>query len=286
MTPYVIDNRKQLTIYLLFILGIIGSFILGCVFGYQMANTELMIAPAAVVEQTIEPVTDESMEGDKVIEDTKKSDNRTPIEQKKNDKQENSKKAQQEKKNAKNTTQNTKQIKQASIKKVEPVIKKPVVSPAKKITDVKPPVSVTKPVQTSIKKDTSTAPLTSQKTDAQPASVSTNNNNSDSSAEILRPQSEETKSSGNTDGSVSTQKKKSYYSVQAGLFANRDNAVKFLDELLSNGFDAYLVDFVSSSGVVKYNVRFGRSEDRNTSRQRLVEFRQAFTTPAYIVIGN
>ncbi|MCW9005616.1 MAG: hypothetical protein OQK70_10155, partial [Gammaproteobacteria bacterium] len=61
---------------------------------------------------------------------------------------------------------------------------------------------------------------------------------------------------------------------------------KFLDELLSNGFDAYLVDFVSSSGVVKYNVRFGRSEDRNTSRQRLVEFRQAFTTPAYIVIGN
>ena len=73
MTPYVIDNRKQLTIYLLFILGIIISFGLGCVFGYQIANTESMISKAPAIEQSTETdSTDDAMEGDQVIEDTKK----------------------------------------------------------------------------------------------------------------------------------------------------------------------------------------------------------------------
>ena len=93
MTPYVIDNKKQLTIYLLFILGIIISFGLGCVFGYQIANTESMLAPTPVIEQSSETdsATDEIMEGDKVIEDTKKSGDESSIKQKKSDNQQNSK---------------------------------------------------------------------------------------------------------------------------------------------------------------------------------------------------
>ena len=281
MTPYVIDNRKQLTIYLLFILGIIISFGLGCVFGYQIANTESMLAPTPVIEQSAEAdsVTDEVMEGDKVIEDTKKPDNKSAVEKKKSNNQQSRKKTEKVKK----TAISKPQTKPAIVKKAKPVIKKPVVRQQKKTDVVKQPVTVKKPKQLPAKKVAPT--VASQKTVTQPSSVNTENDKVESSATTTEQQPAGTSSTENSNV-VSSKDNKRYYSVQAGLFANRENAVKYLDELLGNGFDAYLVDFVSTSGVVKYNVRFGRSEDRKTSRKRLSEFRQAFTTPAYIVMGN
>ena len=74
------------------------------------------------------------------------------------------------------------------------------------------------------------------------------------------------------------------FAVQVGMFANRDNAQKLVYELIDNGYDAYMDEFVSTSGELKYNVRFGRYADRASVQSRLAEYKQAYNSPAYIII--
>ena len=74
------------------------------------------------------------------------------------------------------------------------------------------------------------------------------------------------------------------YAVQVGMFANRDNAQKLVYELVDNGFDAYMDEFVSSSGELKYNVRFGRYVDRASVQSKLAEYKRTYSAPAYIII--
>ena len=269
MTPYVIDKQKQLTIYLLFVLGIIISFGLGFVFGFKIANPGSMLDSLPAIEQPAEaeqPVeentTDETDDSKKKPDETidKKSQEEKASDQKKTVSQTNKPKAVETKKTASSQTQQKKEIKSTAAK--------PVATPQKT------PVTVSQPVKTVEKPVVKVAQITSPPA-ANPVSVEA----------VKEKQNTETDNTEKTTAD-NTDKKKPHYSVQAGLFASRDNAVTFLDELLSNGFDAYLLDFVSSSGDVKYNVRFGRSDDRDVTKKRLEEFRQAFNTPAYIVIGN
>ncbi len=77
---------------------------------------------------------------------------------------------------------------------------------------------------------------------------------------------------------------KRFYSVQAGMFASKNNAMGFIEELAAKDFEAYVTDFVSSSGTTKYNVRVGRFEERNQAREVLREFQKSFASPAYVVI--
>ena len=76
------------------------------------------------------------------------------------------------------------------------------------------------------------------------------------------------------------------FSVQVGVFANRENALNLVEELKTGGFDAYLDEFVASGGEVKYNVRFGREADRGLIQQQLSKYKQQFSTSAYIIISK
>jgi len=74
------------------------------------------------------------------------------------------------------------------------------------------------------------------------------------------------------------------YSIQAGMFASEVNANSFIEKLKIKQFDAYVSDFVSSSGATKYNVRVGKFEQREQARLVLKEFQKSFSSPAYVVI--
>ena len=76
------------------------------------------------------------------------------------------------------------------------------------------------------------------------------------------------------------------YSIQAGMFASKNNAESFIKKLAVEKFEAYVSDFVSTSGAVKYNVRVGRFEERNKAREKLKEYQKFFSTPAYVVISQ
>ncbi len=77
-----------------------------------------------------------------------------------------------------------------------------------------------------------------------------------------------------------------YYSIQAGMFASKVNASSFIDKLAEKDFKAYVSNFVSTSGAIKYNVRVGRFEKRQQARVLLREFQKHFSSPAYVVISD
>ncbi len=76
------------------------------------------------------------------------------------------------------------------------------------------------------------------------------------------------------------------YSIQAGMFASKTNAQSFIDKLSEKGFAAYVAEFVSSDGAVKYNVRVGHFSSREQARERLKEYQQLFSSLAYVVIAE
>lgn len=75
-----------------------------------------------------------------------------------------------------------------------------------------------------------------------------------------------------------------FYSIQAGMFASEANANSFIEKLSQKQFNAYVSDFVSTSGATKYNVRVGKFEQRDQARLLLKEFQKSFSSPAYVVI--
>ena len=74
------------------------------------------------------------------------------------------------------------------------------------------------------------------------------------------------------------------YTVQAGVFESRDNAMKLVAELGTKGFDAYVDEVGSNTGDTKFNVRFSRNSDRDYVQKRLARFKQLYTTSAYIIV--
>lgn len=76
------------------------------------------------------------------------------------------------------------------------------------------------------------------------------------------------------------------YSIQAGMFASKTNAQSFIDKLSEKDFAAYVAEFVSSDGAVKYNVRVGHFPSREQARERLKDYQRLFSSPAYVVIAQ
>jgi cell division septation protein DedD len=76
------------------------------------------------------------------------------------------------------------------------------------------------------------------------------------------------------------------YSIQAGMFASKTNAHSFIDKLRDKKFAAYVSEFVSSDGAVKYNVRVGHFPSREQARERLKDYQQLFSSPAYVVLAQ
>ncbi|HEX5635469.1 MAG TPA: SPOR domain-containing protein, partial [Gammaproteobacteria bacterium] len=87
-----------------------------------------------------------------------------------------------------------------------------------------------------------------------------------------------------TNSSLSAEAANTVYTVQAGVFENRDNAMKLVNELNNKGFDAYVDEVVTGSGDSKFNVRFGRHSDREQVQRKLTRFKQLYTTSAYIIV--
>lgn len=86
-----------------------------------------------------------------------------------------------------------------------------------------------------------------------------------------------------TNTSLSAESANTQYAVQAGVFDSRENAMKLVNELNAKGFDAYVDEMAANAGEVKFNVRFGRSSDRDFVQKRLVRYKQLYTTAAYII---
>lgn len=93
---------------------------------------------------------------------------------------------------------------------------------------------------------------------------------------------DETTSEPTTHNSSSTTN--TQYTVQAGVFESRDNAMKLVAELGTKGFDAYVDEVGSNTGDTKFNVRFSRNSDRDYVQKRLARFKQLYTTSAYVIV--
>ena len=75
------------------------------------------------------------------------------------------------------------------------------------------------------------------------------------------------------------------YSVQAGMFGSLTNANKFLEQLQSAGFAAYMQPHQAPDGVIRYNVRFGQFASKADAEQRLTTYKKGFSTPAYVIVN-
>jgi len=81
----------------------------------------------------------------------------------------------------------------------------------------------------------------------------------------------------------STNKNPTQYLVQVGLFASRENASSFIDQLEESGFEGYFEGFISTSGVEKYNVRLGPFTEKSTAQKKMSEFKKTHNSSAYIL---
>lgn len=95
----------------------------------------------------------------------------------------------------------------------------------------------------------------------------------------------ETASTTTTANDKTLLQQKGKYSVQAGMFGSLTNANKFLNQLKAAGFEAYMQPHQASDGVMRYNVRFGRFATKADAELRLTEYKQGFSTPAYVIIN-
>lgn len=75
----------------------------------------------------------------------------------------------------------------------------------------------------------------------------------------------------------------SKYLIQVGLFANRENAATFIEQLKKNGFDGYFEGFISTSGAEKYNVRLGPFDNKNAAQKKMADFQKQHDSSAYIL---
>jgi len=81
----------------------------------------------------------------------------------------------------------------------------------------------------------------------------------------------------------SKDKNPTQYLVQVGLFASRENASSFIDQLEESGFEGYFEGFISTSGVEKYNVRLGPFTEKTTAQEKMSKFQKDHGTSAYIL---
>lgn len=76
----------------------------------------------------------------------------------------------------------------------------------------------------------------------------------------------------------------SVYSLQLGMFRDKDNALRMIDDLQSKQHKAYLFEAADPTGRLRYNVRSGQYHNRQRAENALAAYKANFTASAYIVI--
>ena len=270
MAPFVIDSSTRQQYLIIFIIAMLLSFSLGYWLGainhqaesaqtYDELKSQILIEPET-------PAAVEENEGDKVPEEQPA----TEVEEK------------DKKKDESKVAASKSSVTAAKVEQKKTVISK---------TEPQPEVK-SAPVKVTPKPEPPPKPVVIAKPESKPKPVNTQaadvkaKSSSPSSESQPEKPSETSAVSNESSESADDNTEKSGFSVQVGLFANRENAQNLVDELIEKGFDAYMADFVSSSGEVKYNVRFGQFSDRQSVQEKLAEYKQLFSTPAYIVINK
>ena len=88
------------------------------------------------------------------------------------------------------------------------------------------------------------------------------------------------KKSGVSEKKVKKSLKRMGYTIQAGAFANPDNAVRFSESLCSQGLDATY--FAASTGL--YKVRFGNFKTRESARRRAIALKNAGVIEEFYIV--
>ena len=246
MNHIVIDYQQRQQYLMIFVAAIIVSFILGFWFGYHTVSPEIIIA-------------DDSYADSEYTAEENPSNLDTDL----NNKAENSKPA---------VSQSVADNKPVTKPAPKPVIAArpapPVVAPPPRPVVTPPPV--VKPVPVTPVNVAPPAVIN------KPAAVPVDN-----TSVVAEP---EVSSETITNSSLSDAASNTQYTVQAGAFDNRDNAMKLVADLNAKGFDAYAAESINSIGEIKFNVRFGRHSERDLVQKRLARFKQLYTTSAYIIV--
>ncbi len=295
MTPYVIDNKKRQEYFLFLLLFTVISFLLGYFFGYQNGQStakDTIVAeqpvPANIVKMQIIKTPDTKENSKKELQKDKKQKPAKSTDKKvKSDKRNNKKKVKKEK--AKPKEKSKPKPKTAKLEKSKKAIKKTVKAEPKAKRIIKNKQIVEKSKKTDVKK-IAAAVTNEQATQLKQPLINSNVQGKDTLkmdkplivSENSNKKTEQTAGSDNKP----VKEKTAGYSVQAGMFAKAENAGKYADKLKDSGFDAFVVDFISTSGKQKYNVRFGQFSQRKDAYNKMLEYKQLFTTPAYIVINK
>jgi len=259
MKAYVIDQGELKQYIFIAIIALVLSFAFGYIVGDGQDDDaqgmpEKTIDTAATDSSSPLPINkDANVTADKAGDKTAQKDLKKAKSEKK---KETKKKPPQKPKTAvKKTSSKISDSKPAKAVKKKPSVKKKIVEKEKKSAPIKPKTK--EPAVTAVSADKkSIEKSTSPRTEPVDA-----------------------KEQGQVDN-------KRLYSIQAGMFASRKNAENFIEKLAVEKFEAYVSDFVSTSGAVKYNVRVGRFEERNKAREKLKEYQKYFSTPAYVVISQ
>ncbi len=265
MTPFVIDNQVRRRYILVFVLLLIASFALGYVSGFYMGLLDKAEVP--VVSDAPEELPDQTTQDESTPEIPEKGDV-APKPEVKSDVSPPAK-----------TEKNTVAVTPPKINKPTPApnpvsqVKETKSSSVKSTIDVKPePVKQASQVSVAVVTETKKTEPVAEKIQSP---IKAEQDAPDNTGEISMV----------VEGSANVfQDSQRMFSVQVGVFANRENALNLVEELKNGGFDAYLDDFVASGGEVKYNVRFGRESDRGLIQQQLTKYKQQFSTSAYIII--
>ena len=88
------------------------------------------------------------------------------------------------------------------------------------------------------------------------------------------------KKTGASENIVKKSLKRMGYTIQAGAFANPDNAVRFSESLCSQGLDATY--FAASTGL--YKVRFGNFKTREAARRRAIALKNTGVIEEFYIV--
>lgn len=72
------------------------------------------------------------------------------------------------------------------------------------------------------------------------------------------------------------------YTIQVGVFADSENALRRMSELESRNLSAYTDGYTNSRDELRFNVRFGYFEDRSSALAALNRFQQTMSGSGYV----
>jgi len=281
MTPQVIDQAQRQKYLIIYVVSILVSFVLGYTFaGLRLPDIKEMHMPA-YVEPATAPASEEKTEPAKDAAEQKDKSKETRASRDKD-------KTSQNKSSQNNAAKDKKQLAKTPKKPKPATVKKVVVTPVKPKPENKP--SSSKPPAVAQKKTVTPAPDISA-SQPKPAPTLANvqtpkpvNASTSAVSKTSATTAESASAPESGTGTSAQQQTSRQYAVQVGLFASRDNASKYMNELVGGGYKAYISEFRGSDGETRFNVRFGPFSERNDATAGLENYQRQYNKPAYVII--